>query len=118
MSIQIDEKTIRVINDARGLSPLECMGLIFENILTSSEPVPKAFIAALYSGQYTFSCDPEEKSCIVTFFYSRDNNTKYIQYIFYPAYENGIDVECTNTNLEFPIYNFTVSIETLEDLMI
>lgn len=112
MSIKIREKMVKTIEDTRGLSVLEVMGLIYSH--ASLNEKEDAFLNTINSSKYEFKCNVEQKSTIIIFY--NNNTDTIVTYTFYPAYQDGIFVECVSSN--FPRYSFIISIEDLEDLTI
>jgi len=115
MSIKIKEKVVETIDDTRSLTPLECMGIIFDNIICYDDLKTVWFFSQIINSTgWSFTCDPELKSCILRI----NNKNEEIKCEFLPNNEKGIIVKISainhsNLNKEIP-----VSIDRLEDLMI
>lgn len=121
MSIQIKEKVVETIDDARGLTPLECIGLIFDHIICDDDlKTIWLFSQIVNSTGWSFTCDPELKSCILEINNSLriDNKKEEIRCEFIPNNEEGIIIKISIANHSNLDKELPISIDRLEDLMI
>lgn len=115
MSIEIKEKVVETIDDARGLTPLECMGLIFNDIICDdSLKTIWFFNKIINSTGWSFVCDPKLKSCILRI----NNKNEEVKYEFLPNNEEGIIIKISDINRPDLNEELLVSIDQLEGLMI
>lgn len=120
MSIKIKEKIVKTIDDTRSLTPIECMGIIFDSVVCDDDDINTKWFfsqSIMNSNGWSFSCNPEQKSCILTINNELTNKSEEMKCELLPNNEKGIIVEISVTN---PNLNkkFLVSIDRLEDLTI